>query len=176
MNGKRHFGGASKIEAAERARKELPPGHVGIREAEEALTKEYAACKEIEQAFCKQMGKAWSGSFLSYQEAADFSASLCRALGTRVIKAVRPIPPETSYGVGGYYSQRTIYVGRGNPNLVSHWRIFRNNPYKDGLKYIVILHETAHHIQYEECMWAGGTHGKDFLAIEQMFFKVLLGR
>lgn len=143
-------------EKAWRAARELPPGHVGIREAQEALKKEYAKASEQE----RQFSKRWRGpKYLnSLQEAADFSANLCRSIGTRrVIREVRSPLEANHQWAAAYYSPAglSIYVP-GTPILT-----------------ITLIHETAHHIVFVEAI-PGTTHGAGFLEVEQLLFDYLL--
>lgn len=148
----------------DKARRELAPGHVRISELAAKLDSEYLACREQEKLFLKRLGKRWNNSFASYQEAADFSASLTSALGVRAIKLIAPKEPDMPVRVNAYYrpERRSIYIGGCYQGKV--W----------GLNPRAILHETAHHIQFQEHMYKGGEHGADFLDIERLMFEYLL--
>jgi len=127
---------------------------MAITAAQEAVEQEYAACRALEVVFTKKwrkLGKDWR--LHSFQESADFSAMLCRAVGTKIIKEVRRL--DRSW-CGGLYQGRVIYAPQEAP-------------------VVTIIHETAHHIHHEE--WLGGSpHGKQFCEVEQMLFDFLLTR
>jgi hypothetical protein len=141
--------------------KKLPPGHVAIREAEEAVEKEYLAASKQEAAFCKKYKRRVL--FASLQEAADFSGNLCRVVGSRLIKEVRYKEPGYEH-CGAYYrlQNRTIYM----PSY--------------GITITTLTHETSHHIcnveSLSERSASSPWHGENFLMIEQMLFDYLLSQ
>ena len=142
-------------EAAYRARKNLPPGHVGIRKAEEVVDREYAKSREIERAFWKR----WKGerTLRSLQEIADLSAELTLALGTR--RLIREARNNDQPWCGGYYQPGTRTLHLTPPTPI--W---------------VVVHETAHHVCHIEGLATTSPHGKDFQMVEQMMFDYLLAR
>jgi hypothetical protein len=134
----------SPVEYQYYANNHFPPGHIARAEAKVRVEQEYSKCLEIEQAF----KKAWKGIWFlqNFQESANFSALLCRAVGTQSIKRVRPTDEYWCYYHNG--------------------EIFCNA--KEDI--VTIVHETAHHICRKEHLYKGGHHGEDFCMVEQMLF------
>lgn len=142
----------------QRFSKELPPGHIGHRLAQEAIDKEYGACREIELQFSKAWKKQGKDMFLkTYQEIADFSANLTRSIGTKPIRRVCPKEPGKPENWAAYYRDRVIYT----PEFVS---------------VVVIVHETAHHVCRVESIQGAFLlpHGQAFCEIESLLFQSLL--
>ena len=138
--------GFTRAEKAYRTKRELPPGHIAIQEAQLLLDKEYGPSRIQERKFRKKYGMQY---FRTLQDAANFSGELCNSVGTRMIKEVRFVEPNHEQA-GAYYYARMIFI-------------------RLPVSCITMVHETAHHIVSAERINPGANiHGEGFLEVERM--------
>ena len=133
----------------------LPAGHYGLQDARSRVDAEYSACREIEKTFMRKWrrNKSRPCLFTSLQEMADFSALICRGVGTRPISRVA-IDTVRCPGASAFYQSGVVYV-RSSQVSVS-----------------TIIHETAHHVAAMDRYCDG--HGVQFREIEQLLMDFLL--
>ena len=133
--------------------KNLPPGHYGIREAEEAVKREYAKVRDVERSLYR---KIRDYEITSLQDAADFCGALCYRLGSKPIRRVVSNSRSIwNYRVGGHYNsqKREIHLP-GRYFCVS-----------------ILIHETTHHIMYVEG-YKGPAHGEQYIEILRMLYEI----
>ncbi|MFA5187139.1 MAG: hypothetical protein WC551_11710 [Patescibacteria group bacterium] len=118
--------------------RDLPEGHVGRRQAEEALNREYQRCSEIERFWRKRMQPPCD-YFKDSEVALQFVNSICVGLGERPVKAVNfknPLLPDAS----AWYNRTDKTINTSHTWI--HWT--------------TLVHELTHH--FKECFAHG--HGE----------------
>jgi len=132
--------------------KKLPLGHVGRKEAEEKVNREYEKAYEQEVAFLKQLPKRFRRS-LEPDRAREVVSTLCSLTGTREPKIVFA-SLEVHPMAAAHCAWKELHFRWGNVPLS------------------LVIHELAHHVNnMDKC---GGGHGESFLWTEQFLFDLFM--
>lgn len=142
----------SCLNKLQKAQDLLPVGHIGIREAEKAVEKEYGACKLIEKKWMKH--KAFKNNrLMTLIEANELVSCLSKEFGERrVPRIISPSVELRDYSAGHYDARKKEIHLRSSINTST------------------LIHEFAHFLQYQNDGFFGG-HGKDFCELLELCFQ-----
>jgi hypothetical protein len=126
----------------------LPMGHIDIRLAEEAVSKEYEKCRKVEDFWGRKFPREWRRLF-PLKFALEVSNHICDAFGEKRINGIVQHSSEVHSKAGGHYDYRKKLIH-----------------FKWGIGLRTLIHELTHH-----CRQFG--HGDGFCEVENLLFQAV---
>lgn len=147
----------SPLDRLREAKDSLPLGHYDRKAAERAVQNEYAACKEQERAFLKQIPH--NARFIGKEQVCWLVWAICNELGFAAPKMLYFGSSECEYPVYAMYVYRTRSI---------HFRC------RPPVSTTTATHELSHHIQALDNSISFDTHGSNFYFVERLCFEVAI--